>query len=132
MQCKSGLGNNMVSRRNHLLYIFHKQFTSTSPVFTRQNTFEKKLARGMPIEQIFELRGSGPPGRICVPITGCFHDKTKLFKENLRVNCYLPLKYCRRQCTLLPPTWAKSHTKFDTKTQHFKHVSDLNCKPKEN
>ena len=33
----------------------------------------------MPIEQIFEFeRASGPPGRIrvCIPITGCFHDKT--------------------------------------------------------
>ena len=30
----------------------------------------------MLIEQIFELRGPGPPGRICTPITGCFHDKT--------------------------------------------------------
>ena len=36
----------------------------------RQNTFEKKLAtvRGMLIEQIFELRGPGPLGRICTPI----------------------------------------------------------------
>ena len=41
-------------------------------------TSEKKLAtvRGMLIEQIFELRGPRPHGRICTPITGCFHDKT--------------------------------------------------------
>ena len=38
----------------------------------------------MHIEQIleFELRGYGPPGRTCSPITGYFHDKTKIFKEN--------------------------------------------------
>ena len=34
----------------------------------QQNTFEKKLAtvRGMPIEQIFELRWPGLPDRICI------------------------------------------------------------------
>ena len=58
----------------------------------------------MLIEQIFELRGPGPPRRIGIPITGCFHDKTVIFKENVRLDCYLVLKYCRRQCTLLPPT----------------------------
>ena len=42
----------------------------------QQNTFEKKsaTARGMLIEQIFELRGPEPPGRICTPMTGCFHN----------------------------------------------------------
>ena len=39
------------------------------------------------IEQIFELRWPGPPGRICTPITGCFHDKTIISMENLRVDC---------------------------------------------
>ena len=61
----------------------------------------------MLIEQIFELRGPGPPGRICTPITGCFYEKTIISKENFRLDCYLVLKYCRRQCTLLFPTWAK-------------------------
>ena len=56
----------------------------------------------MLIEQIFELRGTWPPGRICTPITGCFHDKTIISKENFGVDCYSLLKYCRRQCTLLP------------------------------
>ena len=93
----------------------------------------KKLAtvRGMLIEQIFELRGPGPPGRICTPITGCFHDKTILSKENIRLDCYLLLKYCKRQCTLLPPNWTKSLTKFNPKFQDFKRVLDLNCKQKE-
>ena len=62
----------------------------------------------MPIEQIFELRGPGPPGPICTLTTGCFHDKTIISKKNIRVDSYLQLKYCRRQCILLPPTWAKS------------------------
>ena len=41
----------------------------------------------MLIEQNFELKGSGLPGRICTPITGCFHDKTIISKENFRVDC---------------------------------------------
>ena len=52
-------------------------------------------------------------------------------KENIRLDCYLLLKYCRRQCTLLPLSWAKSLTKFNPKTRDFKCVLDLNCKPKE-
>ena len=40
----------------------------------------------MLIEQTIELqlRGPGPPGRKITPITGYFHDKTKISKENLR------------------------------------------------
>ena len=98
----------------------------------QQNTSEKKLAavRGMLIEQIFELRKPGPLGRICTPVNGCFHDKTKISKEYVRLDCYLLLKYCRRHCTLLPPTWAKSLTKFNPKIQDFKRVLNLNCKQK--
>ena len=84
----------------------------------------------MRIEQNFELKGPGPLGRICIPITGCFHDKTIISKENFRVDCYSLLKYCRRQCTLLPPTWVKSLTKFNPKMQDFKNALDLNCKQK--
>ena len=84
----------------------------------------------MLIEQIFELRRRGAPGRICTPITGCFHDKTIMSKENFQVDCNLRLEYRRRQCTLLPPTWAKSLTKFNPKMQDFERVMDLNCKQK--
>ena len=58
----------------------------------------------MLIEQIieFEWMGPGSPGRTCTPITGCFHDKTKISEENLREDYCLLLKYCRRQCALLP------------------------------
>ena len=58
----------------------------------------------MLIEQNFELSGPGPHGRICIPTTSCFHDKTIISKENFRVDCYSLLKYCKRQCSLLPPT----------------------------
>ena len=85
----------------------------------------------MLIEQIFESRGPGPPGLIyCTPITGCFHDKTIISKENNRLDCCLVLKFCIRQSTLLPSTWAKSLTKCNTKMQDFKRVLDLNCKQK--
>ena len=66
----------------------------------------------MLIESIieFQLKGSGPFGCTCAPITGSLHDKTKILKENLRVDYYLLLKYCRRQCALLTSTWTKSLT----------------------
>ena len=51
----------------------------------------------MLIEQIIEWPEA--PGRTCTPIIGYFYDKTKLSKENLRVDYYLLLKYCRKQCT---------------------------------
>ena len=60
----------------------------------------------MLIEQIIELqlRGHRPPDQTCTPITGYFYDKTKISKENLRVDYYLLLKCSKRQCALLPPT----------------------------
>ena len=58
------------------------------------------------IEQIseFELRGPGTPGRTCTPKLIIFITKQNSLKEDLRVDYYLLLKYCRRQCTLLFPT----------------------------
>ena len=85
----------------------------------------------MLIERIIELqlRGLGPPSRTCTPIAGYFHDETKISKENLRVDYYLLLKCCKRQCTLFLPTWTKSFTlKFNSKMQDVKRVLDLNCK----
>ena len=37
----------------------------------------------MLIEQIFELIGPGPHGRVCTPITGCFRGKTIISKEKM-------------------------------------------------
>ena len=85
----------------------------------------------MLIEQIFELRRSGLPGHIISPITGCFHDLIIISKKIFDRIVYLLLKYCRRQCTLFPPSWAKSLTKFNPKMQDFKRVLDLRCKQKE-
>ena len=85
----------------------------------------------MLIERIIELqsRGPGPPGRTCTPITGYCRDKTKIFRENPRVDYYLLLKCCKRQCTLLFPTWTRSLTiKFNSKMQDVKRVLNLNCK----
>ena len=49
----------------------------------------------MLIKQIieFEWKGPGPPGRTCTPTTAYFHNKTKISKENIRVDCCLLLKY---------------------------------------
>ena len=87
-------------------------------------------------EQIVELqlRGPEPPGLICTSITGYFHDKTKISKENFRVGFHLLLKCCTRQCTLLPSTWTKSRSlqlNFNTISQDVKRVLDLNCNQKE-
>ena len=51
----------------------------------------------MLIEQIieFEWRGLGPLDRTCTLTTGYFHFKSKISKENLRVDYYLLLKYLR-------------------------------------
>ena len=55
------------------------------------------------IEQIieFQLTGPGTPGCTCIPIAAYFHDKTKISYENLRLDYYLLLKYCRGQLTYL-------------------------------
>ena len=45
----------------------------------------------------FELSGPGPPGRTYTSITGYFYEK-KNSKNNLRLEYYLVLKYCTRQC----------------------------------
>ena len=86
----------------------------------------------MLIEQTFEWRESEPPGHICTPITGCFHDKAIISEENLREDYYSMLKYCGRQCAILSLTWAKSLTKFNPKMQDLKRALDLNCKQKKN
>ena len=89
----------------------------------------------MLIEQIieFHLRRPGPPGRTCTFIIAWFHDKTKIFKENLRVDYYLQLKYCWRQCSLTSFLGQTNHLqlKFNNKLQDVKRVLHLNCKLKE-
>ena len=82
----------------------------------------------MLIEQIFELRGPGPLNRTCTPLTDYFHDK--IIISYVRMDYYLLLKYCRRQCTLLSLIWAKLLTKFNTKMQDLKCFG-LNLQAKE-
>ena len=69
------------------------------------------------IEQIieFEWRRLGPPNRTFTPVTAYFYEKTKIFKENLRIYNYLLLRYYRRQYALLPSTRAKTLTKLSNK-----------------
>ena len=78
----------------------------------------------MVIEEIvvFELKRPGPNGSTCTLTTAYSYDKTKISKENLRVNYYLLLKHCTRQCTLLSPIRAKSLTKFNPKMPDFNDV----------
>ena len=42
--CKSGPGNNMISRRNHLLYIFDNNSLHLASIYATKY-FKKKLAR---------------------------------------------------------------------------------------
>ena len=72
----------------------------------------------MLIEQIieFEMRRPGPPGRTCTPTTDYFHDKTKVSKENVRVDYVIIFwKILQEAMQLYSPTWAKSLTKFNLK-----------------
>ena len=88
-QCKSGPVNNMVGKRNYLLYHFSvtillhlDSFYATINVLLKKNQLGKMF-----IEQIleFELSEPGPPGRTCTPTNGYFHDRTKISKEYLRM-----------------------------------------------
>ena len=76
----------------------------------------------------FKLKGPGPHSRSSTPKLVIFMINQKFLKENLRVDYYLPLKYCRKQCVLLPSISAQSLAQFDTKIQDFKRVLELNCK----
>ena len=72
----------------------------------------------MLIELIIEFKWKGPrpPGRTCTPTTGYFYDKIGICKKNHRlIELLFTAKICSNQCTLLPPTWAKSLTNFGPK-----------------
>ena len=79
----------------------------------------------------FELREQGPLGRTCTPKLVIVMTTQKSLKGELRVDYYLLLKYCRRQCILLPPIRAKSLTKFNTKMQDCQLALVLNCNLRE-
>ena len=69
-------GNNMFSKRNHLLYHFSITIYLHFASFYAQNTLKKKKLEKMLIEQTteFQLKRPGPSGRACTPITGKLHD----------------------------------------------------------
>ena len=52
----------------------------------------------MLIKQITEFELRVTPSRICIFATDYFYDKTKISTEDLQMNYYLLLKYCRNQC----------------------------------
>ena len=86
----------------------------------------------MLFEQVieFDVRKPAPPAVLVLLLQIIFVPKTKISKENLRVDYYLMLKYYSGQCTLLPPCLGQITYKFNPKMQNFKHVLDLNCKKK--
>ena len=76
----------------------------------------------MLIKQIIEFELRGPDGPLGVHVLIQFVIFMTKQKENLEVNYYLSLKYCKKQCTLLSPTWAKSLTKFNSKCKILKFL----------
>ena len=68
----------------------------------------------------FELRGPGPPGRICNPKTSCFCDKTKFSKANFQAHNNLLLKNIAEGYVLcFPFTWTEPIKKFIQKNTNF-------------
>ena len=87
----------------------------------------------MLIEQIveFELRRTGPLGRLCTSTTGYFHYMTK--QKSLRnivewIILLFTAKILQEAMYRAFPIWAKSRTKFNHQMQDFKRVMDLHCK----
>ena len=113
-RCKFGLAITWLVDVTIYCTIFRWQFSispPTSPVL-RTKYFLKKLAMENAdwTNHRTSIEGAWIPWWTCTPITGYFHDKTEISKENLRVDCYLLLQCSRRPCTLLSPTWTKSLT----------------------
>ena len=73
-QCKFTPVNNVVSKRNYLLYHFSIINSPPPCLFLRDNIIllKKNQLEEMHVEKsiVLELRGPGPPGRICTPTTG--------------------------------------------------------------
>ena len=129
-QCKSGPGNNMVSRRDQLLLNVSLTIHLHLVGFTRQNAFEKKTSPGNAhwTNYWIWIEGGLAPWPYVCPTTGYFHDKTKISKENLRMDLLFTAKILLEAMYLTFLTWTKSLTKFNPKMQNFKRVLDLNCK----
>ena len=103
------MASNVPTFNNFKLPTLNNKPSPILSVFTRQNAFEKALLGEMLIEQIIDFE-SRVPGPLVVHIflkQVIFMTKQKSLKANLRVH-YLMLKCCRKQCTLISLTWAKS------------------------
>ena len=113
----------------HIVPFFNNNLPPPRQFLRDKILLKYKLAWRSAMEQIieFELSGSGPPGRTCTPKLVILMAKQKSIKGYFRVDYCSLLKYWKRQCILLPPTWAKSLTKFNFKIQDFKRVLVLNC-----
>ena len=59
MQIRSG--NNMVNKRNHLMYHFQHQFISTLPVFKHKILFKKLARNAHSIKCLILIEGSRAP-----------------------------------------------------------------------
>ena len=83
----------------------------------------------MLIEQTteFQLKGPGPLGRTCTPITKKLHDETKLSKENFREDHYLLLLQVAL-CLTSPCRPNRLQLKFFSIMQDSKLVLGFNCK----
>ena len=95
-RCKSGPAITWLVDVTIYCTIFQKQFSispPTSPVCRHKILF-KKISRGKSWlnESLNFNWGAWASWRKCTPIASYFHDKTKISKENLRVDYYLLLK----------------------------------------
>ena len=77
----------------------------------------------------FQLKRPGPFGRTCTFVTGKLHDKTKILKENLRVDYYLLLKYVLQEAICLTSPYGPNHLqlKFYTIIQDSNRILGFNC-----
>ena len=90
--------------------IFNKSHLYLASFYATKH-FLKKLAtvRGMLMEQIFELSEPEPPGPICSSITGCFHEKTIISKENFSSGLLFTAKILQEAMYFAAPYLGQNH-----------------------
>ena len=132
-RCKSGPATTWLVDVTIYCTIFQKQFSispSTSPVFTHKILLKKLSTENADwTDHWTSIEGAWASWRTCTPTTGYFHDEIKISKKNLRVDCYLLLKWARDNAPYFPlPGPNHLLLKFKSKMQDVKRVVDLNCK----
>ena len=73
----------------------------------------------------FELRGPGPSGRTCTPTTVYLYYKIKISRKKSSSGLLFTANILHEAMYLAFSTWAKSHSKSNSKMQDFKGVLDL-------